>query len=171
MVERSHTGLRLDKYLNDNNSNQSSCCLIKLNRKPLSKGIKSPTVLDVDNTKAFCRRYKNAIGRSCRSIENSAAYTKQYLIPFPPYFPFYIRGYKQVVGTYMEGYIYKGHTYGGRRHIQGRRTSTEEGDIYRRGGNTYEQTYKRGYKRVKGTYRKRYTHKRTYTHRETYTYT
>ena len=70
VVEGSHTGLTLDKHLNDNNSDGRPRRLTESNQKPLSKGIESPTVLDVGNTKTLRRRQKNITGRSCRSLGN-----------------------------------------------------------------------------------------------------
>ena len=47
VVEGSRTGLTLDrhfdKHFNDNNSDRRPRCLTESNRKPLSKGIESPT--------------------------------------------------------------------------------------------------------------------------------
>ncbi len=77
VVEGSRTGLTLDKHLNDNNSDRRPRRSTESNRKLLSKGIESPTVLDVGKTKALRGRHKNVTGRSCRSFENPAACTKQ----------------------------------------------------------------------------------------------
>ena len=81
VVEGSRTGFRLDKHLNDNNSDQSPCRSTELNRKPLSKGIKSPTVLNVGNKEALCGRHKNVTGRLYRSFGNPAVCNKQDPIP------------------------------------------------------------------------------------------
>ena len=67
VVEGSRTGLTLDQHLNDNNSDRRPCRSTESNRKPLSKGIESPTVLDVGNTKALRGRHKNVTGRTYRS--------------------------------------------------------------------------------------------------------
>ena len=85
MVEGSRTGLTLDKHLNDNNSDRRPRRSTESNRKPLSKGIESPTVLDVGNTEALRGRHKNVTGRSCRSFGNPAACNKQDPILFPLY--------------------------------------------------------------------------------------
>ena len=87
VVEGSRTGLTLDKHLDDNNSDRRPRRLTEPNRKPLSKGIESPTVLDVGNTEALRGRHKNVTGRSCRSFGNPAACNKQDPILFPLYFP------------------------------------------------------------------------------------
>ena len=53
VVEGSRTGLTLDKHLNDNNSDRRPRRSTESNRKSLSKGIESPTVIDVGNTEAL----------------------------------------------------------------------------------------------------------------------
>ena len=53
VVEGSCTGLTFDKHLNNNNSDRRPCRSTKLNRKPLSKGIKSPTILNVGKTETL----------------------------------------------------------------------------------------------------------------------
>ena len=67
MVEGSRTGLTLDQHLNDNNSDRRPCRSTESNRKPLSKGIESPTVLNVGKTEALRGRHKNVTGITYRS--------------------------------------------------------------------------------------------------------
>ena len=88
VVEGSRTCLTLDKHLNDNSSDRRPRCSTESNRKTLSKGIESSTVLDVGNTEALRGRHKNLIGRSFRrSFGNPAACNKPDPIPFPLIFP------------------------------------------------------------------------------------
>ena len=67
VVEESRTGFTLDQHLNDNNSDQRPYRSTKSNRKPLSKGIESPTVLNVGSTEALCGRHKNVTGITYKS--------------------------------------------------------------------------------------------------------
>lgn len=59
----------LNKYLDNNNNNQRSFCLTKLNLKLLSKSIKSPTISNIGNTKALYKRHKNIISRLYRNFK------------------------------------------------------------------------------------------------------
>ena len=87
VVDGSRTGLTLDKQLNDKKSDRRPCRSTKSNRKPLKKGIESPTVLDVGNTEALRGRRENVTGRSYRSFRNPAECDKEDPILFLLYFP------------------------------------------------------------------------------------
>lgn len=60
VVEGLYISLTLNQHLNNNNSNKRTCCLTKLNWKPLSKNIKSLTILNIGIQKPFVEDIKTS---------------------------------------------------------------------------------------------------------------
>lgn len=76
-MEGLRISLRLYEHLNDNKSDLSPYCSTESNQKPLSKGIKSLTIFDIGNVKAFCGRQNSINSRSCRNFGTLPCVTRK----------------------------------------------------------------------------------------------